>query len=198
MRPQPPRALLLVPVLMLMLVLVAGCAGTRLGAVETPGPGGVLTVPSEATGAAGAAASPSRPAPVPPQALEAARTVTLALAGGDDSADLAGLLAGGATQAVPAELDARAEVNASLLARDGTTMHAQVLDGQEQTIYTDDTGMVLMVYTLSWQAPPERTAPPPALDNARPGDAPVTAWEVTLTRGASGWQVADVTTGSGH
>ncbi|MDO4243533.1 MAG: hypothetical protein Q4C85_07220 [Actinomyces sp.] len=191
-RPEPAPVLLLVP--LAVLSLVAGCASTLPDTGQTPEPGGAFTVPSEG---ASAAPSPSSPAPVAPQAVEAARTVVQALACGDDQADLAGALTGGATQAVPAELSARADARASLLARDGTTMHAQVLEGQEQAVYVDDAGLVLMVYALSWQAPPAQTAPPVALGDAGPGDAAVTAWEVTVVNESGAWRVADVTTGSG-
>lgn len=182
-------------VVLALAVGVMGCAGTGPAAPEaTSVPPGALSVPSEIPVATGSAS----PSPVSDQALEAARTVVLALAGGDDQADLTGLLGGAATQEVPAELAARAEVNASLLARDGTTMHATVLQGQELTVHADDAGLVLMVYTVSWQASPGQTEPPQALKDAGSGDAAVTAWEVTLTRDSGGWQVADVSTGSGH
>ena len=140
--------------------------------------------------------APSASASVAAEALTAARTVVAALACGDDKTDLSDLLTGEASVEVPEQLTARAATNASLTARDGTIMHARVLDSYEQTVYADDNGVLLMIYTVSWQAPPERTAAPRVLERAEPGDAAVTSWMVTVTLADGRWRVADVSTGS--
>lgn len=175
------------------LLAAAACAPGREEPTPTSGAAGTRAIPSEK---ASLDAAPSASASVAAEALTAARTVVAALACGDDETDLSDLLTGEASVEVPEQLTARAATNASLTARDGTIMHARVLDGYEQTVYADDNGVLLMIYTVSWQAPPERTAAPRVLERAEPGDTAVTSWMVTVTLADGRWQVADVSTGS--
>lgn len=175
------------------LLAAAACAPGREEPTPTSGAAGTRAIPSEK---ASLDAAPSASASVAAEALTAARTVVAALACGDDETDLSDLLTGEASVEVPEQLTARAATNASLTARDGTIMHARVLDGYEQTVYADDNGVLLMIYTVSWQAPPERTAAPRVLERAEPGDAAVTSWMVTVTLADGRWRVADVSTGS--
>ena len=175
------------------LLTAAACAPGREEPTPTSGAAGTRAIPSEK---ASLDAAPSASASVAAEALTAARTVVAALACGDDETDLSDLLTGEASVEVPEQLTARAATNASLTARDGTIMHARVLDGYEQTVYADDNGVLLMIYTVSWQAPPERTAAPRVLERAEPGDTEVTSWMVTVTLADGRWQVADVSTGS--
>lgn len=175
------------------LLAAAACAPGREEPTPTSGAAGTRAIPSEK---ASLDAAPSASASVAAEALTAARTVVAALACGDDKTDLSDLLTGEASVEVPEQLTARAATSASLTARDGTIMHARVLDGYEQTVYADDNGVLLMIYTVSWQAPPERTAAPTVLERAEPGDAAVTSWMVTVTLADGRWQVADVSTGS--
>lgn len=175
------------------LLAAAACAPGREEPTPTSGTAGTRAIPSEK---ASLDAAPSASASVAAEALTAARTVVAALACGDDETDLSDLLTGEASVEVPEQLTARAATNASLTARDGTIMHARVLDGYEQTVYADDNGVLLMIYTVSWQAPPERTAAPRVLERAEPGDTAVTSWMVTVTLADGRWQVADVSTGS--
>lgn len=175
------------------LLAAAACAPGREEPTPTSGAAGTRAIPSEK---ASLDVAPSASASVAAEALTAARTVVAALACGDDETDLSDLLTGEASVEVPEQLTARAATNASLTARDGTIMHARVLDGYEQTVYADDNGVLLMIYTVSWQAPPERTAAPRVLERAEPGDAAVTSWMVTVTLADGRWRVADVSTGS--
>lgn len=175
------------------LLAAAACAPGREEPTPTSGAAGTRAIPSEK---ASLDVAPSASASVAAEALTAARTVVAALACGDDKTDLSDLLTGEASVEVPEQLTARAATNASLTARDGTIMHARVLDGYEQTVYADDNGVLLMIYTVSWQAPPERTAAPRVLERAEPGDAAVTSWMVTVTLADGRWRVADVSTGS--
>ena len=175
------------------LLAAAACAPGREEPTPTSGAAGTRAIPSEK---ASLDVAPSASASVAAEALTAARTVVAALACGDDKTDLSDLLTGEASVEVPEQLTARAATNASLTARDGTIMHARVLDSYEQTVYADDNGVLLMIYTVSWQAPPERTAAPRVLERAEPGDAAVTSWMVTVTLADGRWRVADVSTGS--
>lgn len=175
------------------LLAAAACAPGREEPTPTSGAAGTRAIPSEK---ASLDVAPSASASVAAEALTAARTVVAALACGDDETDLSDLLTGEASVEVPEQLTARAATNASLTARDGTIMHARVLDSYEQTVYADDNGVLLMIYTVSWQAPPERTAAPRVLERAEPGDAAVTSWMVTVTLADGRWRVADVSTGS--
>lgn len=175
------------------LLAAAACAPGREEPTPTSGAAGTRAIPSEK---ASLDVAPSASASVAAEALTAARTVVAALACGDDETDLSDLLTGEASVEVPEQLTARAATNASLTARDGTIMHARVLDGYEQTVYADDNGVLLMIYTVSWQARPERTAAPRVLERAEPGDAAVTSWMVTVTLADGRWRVADVSTGS--
>lgn len=175
------------------LLAAAACAPRREEPTPTSGAAGTRAIPSEK---ASLDVAPSASASVAAEALTAARTVVAALACGDDETDLSDLLTGEASVEVPEQLTARAATNASLTARDGTIMHARVLDSYEQTVYADDNGVLLMIYTVSWQAPPERTAAPRVLERAEPGDAAVTSWMVTVTLADGRWRVADVSTGS--
>ena len=176
-----------------VLLTAAACAPGREEPTPTSGAAGTRAISSEK---ASPNAAPSVSASVAAEALTAARTIVAALACGDDGTDLSGLLTGEASVEVPEQLTARAATNASLTARDGTIMHARVLDGYEQTVYADDNGILFMIYTVSWQAPPERTTAPRVLERAEPGDAAVTSWMVTVTLVDGRWRVADVSTGS--
>lgn len=185
--------------LMLVVAGLGACAGDAEPAPTPTATSGVrVTVPQEqapAPAASGGEAS-TTPTPADTVAVEAANRVVLALACGDTSADLAGDLDGQAAGSVPAELEARAATNEQLMARMGTTMHAQ-LNGDWLTVHNDGRGIVLMVYTVSWEAPPDDEAVPDALRQARPGDPGVTVWAVTLTADDAGaWRVVDVATGS--
>ncbi|MBW3068968.1 hypothetical protein GZ998_05500 [Actinomyces sp. 594] len=179
---------------------LGGCAGDAEPAPTPTATSGVrVTVPQEQApqpAASGSEAS-ATPTPADTAAVEAAGQVVLALACGDNSTDLTDDLDGQAAVSVPTELEARAATNEQLMARMGTTMHAQLVDGDWLTVHNDSRGIVLMVYTVSWEAQPDQKAVPDALRQARPGDPGVTAWAVTLTADGDGaWRVIDVATGS--
>ena len=121
------------------LLAAAACAPGREEPTPTSGAAGTRAIPSEK---ASLDVAPSASASVAAEALTAARTVVAALACGDDETDLSDLLTGEASVEVPEQLTARAATNASLTARDGTIMHARVLDSYEQTVYADDNGVL--------------------------------------------------------